>query len=53
VTAHTSNRPDKVSEFFNKLAGDLQQQSEWKDWFCALRLKTPVANILLMIPVLL
>ncbi|XP_016935667.3 WD repeat-containing protein 91 [Drosophila suzukii] len=33
VTAHTSNRPDKVSEFFNKLAGDLQQQSEWKDWF--------------------
>ncbi|XP_037730860.1 WD repeat-containing protein 91 [Drosophila subpulchrella] len=33
VTAHTSNRPEKVSEFFNKLAGDLQQQSEWKDWF--------------------
>ncbi|XP_039491740.1 WD repeat-containing protein 91 [Drosophila santomea] len=33
VTAYSSNRPEKVSEFFNKLAGDLQQQSEWKDWF--------------------
>ncbi|KAH8263983.1 hypothetical protein KR038_000076 [Drosophila bunnanda] len=33
VTAYSNNRADKVSEFFNKMAGELQQQSEWKDWF--------------------
>ncbi|XP_016985098.1 WD repeat-containing protein 91 [Drosophila rhopaloa] len=33
VTAYSSNRSEKVSEFFNKMAGELQQQSEWKDWF--------------------
>ncbi|KAI8044966.1 WD repeat-containing protein 91 [Drosophila gunungcola] len=33
VTAYSSNRAEKVSEFFTKMAGELQQQSEWKDWF--------------------
>ncbi|XP_060650773.1 WD repeat-containing protein 91 [Drosophila nasuta] len=33
VTAYSNNRTDKISEFFNKLAAELQQQSEWKDWF--------------------
>ncbi|XP_030370518.1 WD repeat-containing protein 91 [Scaptodrosophila lebanonensis] len=33
VTAYSNNKMDKVSEFFNKMAGELQQQSEWKDWF--------------------
>ncbi|KAH8382291.1 hypothetical protein KR009_002694 [Drosophila setifemur] len=33
VTAYSNNRSDKVSEFFNKMAGELQQHSEWKDWF--------------------
>ncbi|XP_034484552.1 WD repeat-containing protein 91 [Drosophila innubila] len=33
VTAYSNNRSDKISEFFNKLAVELQQQSEWKDWF--------------------
>ncbi|KAH8388228.1 hypothetical protein KR093_001287 [Drosophila rubida] len=33
VTAYSNNRTDKISEFFNKLASELQQQSEWKDWF--------------------
>ncbi|ALC46451.1 CG6005 [Drosophila busckii] len=33
VTAYSSNKSDKIAEFFNKLGGELQQQSEWKDWF--------------------
>ncbi|XP_034663739.1 WD repeat-containing protein 91 [Drosophila subobscura] len=33
VTAYSNNKSDKISEFFNKMAGELQQQSEWKDWF--------------------
>ncbi|EDV30318.2 uncharacterized protein Dana_GF23007, partial [Drosophila ananassae] len=33
VTAYSNNRHDKVSEFFTKMAGELQQHSEWKDWF--------------------
>ncbi|XP_023298451.2 WD repeat-containing protein 91 [Lucilia cuprina] len=33
VTAYNHNKTDKISEFFSKLAGELQQQSEWKDWF--------------------
>ncbi|XP_067616822.1 WD repeat-containing protein 91 isoform X1 [Eurosta solidaginis] len=33
VTAYAQNRADKINEFFSKLAADLQQQSEWKDWF--------------------
>lgn len=37
VTAYSNNKTDKISEFFNKMAGELQQQSEWKDWFCKLR----------------
>lgn len=34
VSAYSNNKADKISEFFNKLASELQQQSEWKDWFC-------------------
>lgn len=33
VTAITNNKIDKVTEFFVKLASDLQTQAEWKDWF--------------------
>ncbi|XP_017100927.1 WD repeat-containing protein 91 [Drosophila bipectinata] len=33
VTAYSNNRHDKVSDFFTKMAGELQQHSEWKDWF--------------------
>ncbi|CAD6992736.1 WD repeat-containing protein 91 [Ceratitis capitata] len=33
VTAYSNNRLDKITEFFAKLAVELQQQSEWKDWF--------------------
>ena len=33
VNAIQCNRQDKVMEFFEKLAGQLQNQNEWKDWF--------------------
>ncbi|XP_064551132.1 WD repeat-containing protein 91 [Drosophila montana] len=33
VTAYSNNKSDKISEFFNTLASELHQQSEWKDWF--------------------
>ncbi|XP_061388975.1 WD repeat-containing protein 91 [Musca vetustissima] len=33
VTAYNHNKTEKITEFFNKLAAELQQQSEWKDWF--------------------
>lgn len=33
VTAVTNNKIDKVTEFFTKLASELQSQTEWKDWF--------------------
>ncbi len=28
-----NNKPDKVQEFYEKSAPDLQHQPEWKDWF--------------------
>lgn len=34
VIAHLSNKPDKINEFFTKLAPELVAQSEWKEWFC-------------------
>lgn len=34
ITAYNHNKTEKISEFFTKLACELQQQSEWKDWFC-------------------
>lgn len=33
VNAVQSGRSDKVSEFFEKMASELQHQSEWKEWF--------------------
>ncbi|EAT43118.1 AAEL005403-PA [Aedes aegypti] len=33
VIAHLSNKPDKINEFFTKLAPELVAQSEWKEWF--------------------
>lgn len=34
VTAYTSGKQDKITEFFNKLATELHSYSEWKEWFC-------------------
>ena len=33
VNAIQNNKQDKVHEFFEKFAPDLQHQVEWKDWF--------------------
>nr|XP_019528862.2 WD repeat-containing protein 91-like [Aedes albopictus] len=33
VIAYMSNKPDKINEFFTKLASELVSQSEWKEWF--------------------
>ncbi|XP_055615757.1 WD repeat-containing protein 91 [Toxorhynchites rutilus septentrionalis] len=33
VIAYMSNKPEKVNEFFTKLASELVSQSEWKEWF--------------------
>lgn len=33
VAAYLNNKPEKINEFFSRLAPELQQQSEWKEWF--------------------
>ena len=33
VNAVQNGKLDKVNEFYEKLAPDLQYQAEWKDWF--------------------
>uniref|UniRef100_A0A1Q3F285 Putative hspc049 protein n=1 Tax=Culex tarsalis TaxID=7177 RepID=A0A1Q3F285_CULTA len=33
IIAYMSSKPDKISEFFAKLAPELVSQSEWKEWF--------------------
>lgn len=44
VNACQSNRQDKVTEFFDKMAGDLQQQPEFREWFCFPFIKNPEEN---------
>lgn len=33
INTIVNNKPDKVNEFFIKMTPELQNQSEWKDWF--------------------
>ncbi|XP_058061431.1 WD repeat-containing protein 91 [Anopheles bellator] len=33
IVAYTSNKADKVTEFFTKLSPELVTQTEWKEWF--------------------
>lgn len=33
VNASQNNRTDKVREFFEMMTGELQNQSEFKEWF--------------------
>ncbi|XP_055679492.1 WD repeat-containing protein 91 [Lutzomyia longipalpis] len=33
VTAFSANKLEKITEFFSKLAPELQNQPEWKEWF--------------------
>lgn len=44
VNASQSNRSDKVTDFFEKMTGDLQQQTEFKEWFCFPFIKNPEEN---------
>ncbi|XP_063239481.1 WD repeat-containing protein 91 [Bacillus rossius redtenbacheri] len=41
VNAVVNNKPDKVTEFFNKYSVELQGQAEWKDWFMLPFVKNP------------
>lgn len=34
VTAFVAGKPDRITEFFSKLAAELHQQTEWREWFC-------------------
>ena len=33
VNAHQTNRPDKVTEFFEKMTPELHSQPEFREWF--------------------
>ncbi|XP_052868737.1 WD repeat-containing protein 91 [Anopheles cruzii] len=33
IVAYTSNKADKITEFFTKLSPELVTQTEWKEWF--------------------
>lgn len=33
INTVVNNKPDKMTEFFLKMTPELQNQSEWKDWF--------------------
>ena len=40
VNTIQTNKNDKLTEFFEKMAADLQSQTEWREWFsksCGLR----------------
>ncbi len=39
-----SKRHEKVREFFDRLSGELQGQSEWREWFALLFLSSPETN---------
>ncbi|XP_028391041.1 WD repeat-containing protein 91-like [Dendronephthya gigantea] len=44
VNAVQTSRPDKVTDFFEKMASELQNQADWKEWFVLPFLKNPEQN---------
>ncbi|XP_026550172.1 WD repeat-containing protein 91 isoform X1 [Notechis scutatus] len=44
IHAVQANRNDKIQEFFLKQASELQNQTEWKDWFVLPFIPNPDAN---------
>uniref|UniRef100_A0A8D8S4D6 WD repeat-containing protein 91 n=1 Tax=Cacopsylla melanoneura TaxID=428564 RepID=A0A8D8S4D6_9HEMI len=44
VNAICNNKPEKVTEFLNKMAPELQHQAEWKEWFLIPFIKNPEEN---------
>ena len=41
VTCVSSKQPERLKEFFERLAPELQGQAEWKDWFALPWVKEP------------
>ena len=44
VTCVSSKQPERLKEFFERLAPELQGQAEWKDWFALPWVKEPQDN---------
>nr|CAH7757087.1 unnamed protein product [Callosobruchus chinensis] len=44
INAVANSKTEKVMEFFVKLTPDLQNQTEWKDWFVLPYIKNPEEN---------
>ena len=44
VTCVSSKQPERLKEFFERLAPELQGQAEWKDWFALPWVKEPQEN---------
>lgn len=44
VNAITNNKQEKVTEFFTRMTPELQNQSEWKEWFIIPFIKSPEEN---------
>ncbi|EZA59415.1 hypothetical protein DMN91_001587 [Ooceraea biroi] len=44
VNAAVNGKQDKIQEFFNKMASELQGHSEWKEWFAFPFVKNPEDN---------
>ncbi|CAC5399011.1 WD repeat-containing protein 91 [Mytilus coruscus] len=47
VNAQQLNRHDRVTDFFEKMTPELQNQAEFKDWFAFAFMKNPEEHILL------
>ncbi|KAG5873290.1 hypothetical protein JTB14_028406 [Gonioctena quinquepunctata] len=44
INTVANNKPEKMMEFFMKMTPELQNQSEWKDWFVLPYTKNPEEN---------
>lgn len=44
VNAVSNNKIDKVTEFLSKMANELQNQPDWKDWYTLPYIKNPEEN---------
>ncbi|XP_044742281.1 WD repeat-containing protein 91 isoform X2 [Chrysoperla carnea] len=44
VNASINNKSDKINDFFKQMTSELQNQSEWKEWFMLPFIKSPEEN---------
>lgn len=40
VNASINNKSDKINDFFKQMTSELQNQSEWKEWFSKYKIYT-------------